>query len=370
MKIVQIISSLGNGGAERLVVDLSNELSKFEEVIICTFRDITAEMFFVSELVPEVKIVSLSKKKGFDLKFFIRLIRFLFQEKPEIINSHLASTVRYLYFSLIFLRNMSAFHTMHAPAQEEETIKFFRFVKYIFFRIGLIRPITISEVTDESFNNYYPKVKSNLIKNGVIKRKLTKFHESTIHEIESYKKNSKTKVFLSVGRIDPNRNDKNFEMMVEVFQRFYERTENVILIIIGKDISKNQNGIAGLNKLKAENTFFVGPKSNIGDYLSCADALCISSRLEGLPIILLEAFSFGLPVISTPVGGIPNVLINQVNGFLSEDITSESFLLALQTFLSTSENEVKIISQNNHTKFVEQFDIKIIAEKYYNLYKQ
>ena len=46
MKIMQVISQLGNGGAEKLVVELCNEMSKDHEVILVSFRDIEDWMIF------------------------------------------------------------------------------------------------------------------------------------------------------------------------------------------------------------------------------------------------------------------------------------------------------------------------------------
>jgi hypothetical protein len=62
MKIIQVINSLWNGGAEKLVVDLSNELAKTEEVIICSFRKLDPAMHFVKNISNNVRIISLDKK--------------------------------------------------------------------------------------------------------------------------------------------------------------------------------------------------------------------------------------------------------------------------------------------------------------------
>ncbi len=59
-----------------------------------------------------------------------------------------------------------------------------------------------------------------------------------------------------------------------------------------------------------------GFKRDVYSYLRCAQAFVLGSELEGAPLSLLEAMSCGLPVVTTAVGGIPEVVIDKVNGLL------------------------------------------------------
>lgn len=61
---------------------------------------------------------------------------------------------------------------------------------------------------------------------------------------------------------------------------------------------------------------FVGKSRNVGFWLARMDALGLTSRLEGLPNVLIEAQHAGLPVISTPAGGAEETFINNKTGFL------------------------------------------------------
>ncbi len=75
---------------------------------------------------------------------------------------------------------------------------------------------------------------------------------------------------------------------------------------------------------------FLGPQPHdkIPRWMRAADALCLFSRNEGLPNVVLEALAAGTPVITTAVGGIPEVVIADKNGFL---IDPEDALGAGQT---------------------------------------
>ncbi|GAB1452030.1 hypothetical protein MASR2M47_20860 [Draconibacterium sp.] len=70
MKILQIIYSLSSGGAERFVVDLSNELAEMtNDVVLCTLRDDSQgnNGFYKSEISSKVNYINLKLKKDYDL---------------------------------------------------------------------------------------------------------------------------------------------------------------------------------------------------------------------------------------------------------------------------------------------------------------
>lgn len=84
-----------------------------------------------------------------------------------------------------------------------------------------------------------------------------------------------------------------------------------VLVGSGRDEEKLKSAAADL-----ENVRFTGYVDDVGNYLAAFDAFIYPSRHEGLGSILLDAFEFGLPVIATDVGGIPEVVKPGVNGFL------------------------------------------------------
>ena len=79
MKIIQVISSLGKGGAERLVVDLCNKFSteKDVEIVLCVYNEKNNEPTFKNELLKSVKYINLNKQNKSSLLFQIAVFRFL-----------------------------------------------------------------------------------------------------------------------------------------------------------------------------------------------------------------------------------------------------------------------------------------------------
>ena len=371
MKILQIISSLGKGGAERLVVDLCNKFSENDdiEIILCVYNEDNSAPNFKNEIIDKVKYVNLNKKKYSNLLFQFKIFNFLIKEKPDIINSHLSGTVMFLYLPILFLKSVKFFHTIHNLAEEELPSKFLRQIRKIIYSTNKLIPISISNTTQLSHTKIYG-IDSKIIYNGVKRNDKTHEFELVKKEISSYKKNNETKVFLSVGRINSRDDQKNYKLLIEVFVKLRENNCNAILLIIGSDNSKDQRTIKNLLKLKKENVFLLGPKNNISDYMLNADFYCLSSKFEGLPITIIEALSFGLPVLSTNVGGINELITDNVNGLLVNNLNSDSYYNKLTELIEWDDVKLNKVRLNNNLKYSNNYSIEIASKNYFELYSQ
>lgn len=96
---------------------------------------------------------------------------------------------------------------------------------------------------------------------------------------------------------------------------------------------------------------FVGavPHERVQDCMVHADVLVLPSLSEGFPVTILEAMAIGLPVIATRVGGVPEIIENNVNGYLVETENPQEIAEALLTLLR-DEQLRKCISGNNRKK--------------------
>ena len=364
MKIIHIIPSLGSGGAEKLVVDLCNELSKKDEVIILLFREMTDDMHFQKMITSEVKVIELDKNKGFDFIFQLNLVQILLKESPEIIHAHL-SAVNYLFFPIALLFNTQVFHTIHTLAHLEEKRIFFIKLRKAYYYLNLIIPVSITKLTKNTFIHLYELNKTFMINNGIQKLKLSNIHRKVSEEISELKKNVDTVVFIAVGRLCYA---KNFSMLAHAFSKLEDY--NAILLIIGTDITKEKKYENEIKRYKSKNSFLLGAKSNVADYLNYADAFCISSHHEGMPISVLEAMSLGLPIITTPAGGMIDMVKNKINGFISNEFSLVSYINILEDFLKLGTKGLQKIHQNNLDKFNNNYSIKICASNHKVLYEK
>lgn len=98
---------------------------------------------------------------------------------------------------------------------------------------------------------------------------------------------------------------------------------------------------------------------------AAADFFLLPSREDNLPNMMLESLSCGTPVIGTPIGGIPDVVRNGINGILAKDDTAEAIAAVLEEINNN-------LYQFDHSKIragiVEKFGISVQSKKYRRLY--
>lgn len=363
MKIIQVISSLGNGGAEKMVVELSNVLvANNHRVVLCSFKDVEPGMAFPKLLSSDAGLVSFGKKPGFDAGLYGKLFRLIRREKPEVIHFHLDATLKYILPLIPFFPKVKFVHTIHSNLNAEKKRIFSR-LRPLGFLVKKVSLVCISPLIQKEFESSLPFFRYTTVENGIVDIHATKQIASVKQETEALKTNVQTQVLLAVGRLDEN---KNQELMIRALHTIVEA--NVVLLILGKDVSEDQFYLKKLKALKHANMHFAGPKTNVADYLLCADAFVMSSLNEGMPISVLEAFAAGLPVLTSPAGGISDLVRDGENGFIAGDFSVAEMASVLQRFLDLDGDQKKAISKRNREAFLSQYTIGACAKNYMKIY--
>jgi glycosyltransferase involved in cell wall biosynthesis len=108
------------------------------------------------------------------------------------------------------------------------------------------------------------------------------------------------------------------------------------------------------------------PHEKIPDYLDQADIFVLPSLSEGLPIVILEAMACGLPIVATRVGGIPDIIEEDVNGYLVESGDFQGLADKI-IFLLENQPLKHRISKNNRIK-VQEYDWKNVIKQLESIY--
>lgn len=368
MRILQIIFSLSSGGAERFAVDLSNELSKTNDVTLITLKDdaVDAENrnFNRYDLSSRVKYMNLGLGDGplhpsYPWKIYNAIKRI----NPDVVHFHLTKALQYLYLSILLLgRRMTFVETIHNDIYRAGYNSCFRkFAYHTLVCRGLLRCAALSDINFKQVRKEYPKAKSRCIYNGRATMKPTYKYDKVSNEIAAMKDNDETKVILHVARCDPQ---KNQQLLIESFNNIQKQGSNAILLIIGATFDSDEG--KRLKAMAGNGIYFLGTRKNISDYMLQSDIFALSSKYEGMPITLLEAMLSGTPMVSTPVTGAVDV-INGKNGVLSKDFTTESYVDALFEML---DNYDSYKAEAMKGKDNSPYTIKKCAEQYLEFYNE
>lgn len=355
MRIFEVVPNLISGGGERFVVELSNELAlQGHDVTIVTLYDKSDSHILESHVNRNlIKRISLNKKRGFDVNCIFRLFACIKKEKPDVVHTHTSATP-YILFPSIFLHGSRFFATIHSEAKREAGKFLEKLSRQIMFKYNLCMPVTISKEMELSFERFY-KRSAPIVNNGITPYKRQK--QVNLHE------NDSQIVFIHVGSCRPV---KNQSLLFEAFSRVLEKHQNLKLYWVGRN---DNNLFTSLASYFSDKIVYIGEVDNPRDYMYDADALCLSSVMEGSPMTIIEAFSVGCIPLCTPVGGCVDMIQDGVNGFLSSDITVEAYSDMLEKFMDISSDERKVMRQNSIKSF-SIYDIANTAKKYVEIFRK
>lgn len=365
MKILELNKSLYPGGAERFIVDLSNELAKIvgNEVYVCTYMDKSnpKNSFYSSQLDDKIKVINIpcSNRVYDKLKLIFSIYKLIKDLKPDVVHCHLTS-FNFIVMPALLYSKAKYFNTLHNLAEKDIKPGIEKLIKKIMYRRN-IKPITISPLCYDSFTDYMGFNTSVMIDNGCRPIEKTPKYNAVSNEIDSYKRSPNTTVFINVARIH---SQKNHMLLIESFNRIIEMGYDAILLIIGAlDIDSDLTKRIMQNN-RTNRIYFLGTKENVSDYLFKSDAFCLSSSWEGAPISLLEAGFAGCYPLCTPVGGCKDSIINEEWGMLSKDLSVEAYVNMLQNYLQNPPLNREHIAALYRNKYL----MKECAKKYQDLF--
>lgn len=361
MKILQIIYSLTSGGAERFVVDLSNELAEMNhEVTLCTLRDDSDNKngFYKSEVSSKINYINLKLQIGLRPSNIWVIGNLIRKIKPDIIHSHL-NLVNYIFPLTIFFPKIKFYHTIHSDASQEVNSKSEYYIRRFFYSRRIVNAITISNESTQSYIDFYKTRNYSQIINGR-KIPLPSVEFNEVNKYFNELRVGSNSIFLHVGRCNQV---KNQIMLVKVFNRIIAEGNSVALLIIGPGFELPRG--LELKELASDKIFFLGQKQNVADYFLNADAFCLSSFFEGMPISLIEAFACGCTPICTPVGGIVNSIENGVTGYLSKSVSEKDYYDAVMSYLN---NKGKIQKEHLTELYHSKFSIGECASQHIELF--
>lgn len=347
--IAHIVSSLNVGGAEKFVKNISIEqVRRNDAVIIVSFGQLDDD--FQSAI--EQHGITVHNLTGGILSRLLQFMRIVMNIK--IIHIHSPAVIRALLPISPFLLLKKIIYTIHGEVDPpQKLIKFSH--KVALFYLNEI--VAVSEAAKLSVLNRYgwnnPSIK--LIKNGVnvVERSQQRFCETNI-------------ALGVVSRLIPL---KNIPMLFEALAQLSTDDTNKFSLQIFGDGAEKKKLMQMAKKLQADEMkiAFHGNVIEESAIFNSFDVLVMCSDTEGLPMSILEAMGYSLPVISTSVGAIPEVISHEKNGWLYGVKDVDSLKKILESIISSPQKIPEF--GKSAKKFIdENYSISLIYNDYNKVY--
>ena len=340
--ILQLVTGLGVGGAERVVLDLSIGLdnSKYNNYVLSLSKK--NEMI---DIFKENNINVTSLNKNNSLKDFISMIsktkNFVKIHNINLIHAHMTHAMILAVIVKIFYPKLKIVFTSHNTTFGSKIRNVLIYVLKPFRNIDILFS---EEQRTSIYKNQY-KVIPNGINTKPYQIKLEKFPKFT---------------FLSVGRLDEA---KNHLHLVDCAKKLADKNLNFEVLIAGEGNLRNQIEEKIANYNLNDKVKLLGIRRDIKELMSKSNVFVMPSLWEGLPIVLLEAGASNLPCISTPVGTIPS-LLNESNAYL----TNNKNFSSIMEYVYNNYSEAIKKSEKLHQKVLNNYSIESIVSSHETIY--
>lgn len=346
-KILFCITKSNFGGAQRYVYDLATGISreKYDVAVVLGGNGKLKEKLETAGI-RTISVSALQRNVGIikDISSFFELIKIFRKEKPAIIHLNSSKMGGIGGLAGRIARVKKIIFTAHGWAYNEDRSFFQKFAIAILHFITVAfshLTIAVSEKSKEQFKSAgMMKKKMIVIHNGIgaiefIEREKARqeFAGVRLPQTEKVKEIIKSEP-IWIGTISELHKNKGLEYAIEAIGSLRKKLGNVLFIIIGEgEERKNLEEIIQKNNLE-NSVFLVGNVENASSYLKALDIFTLTSITEALPYAILEAGKAGVPIISSNVGGIPEIIDDMKSGILVHPKKSKEIASAIEYLLS------------------------------------
>lgn len=357
IKLLIGVNNFTAAGAQKLVADHLNHFdrAKYELALLTFFQEDKRDNFF--HLLPRgIKDYRLNFRNAYDIKNWFMVWKILREFQPDVVLSH-------LFFSNTVLRVLKPFFRYKIIIYEHNVYKnktklqilTDKILSYFTHKIiadsQTVKDFTIGQ---EKINPGKFVVLPCSINYYEIQSEVAKYDKDELKQRLDFQRGDK--LIINAARLNWQ---KNHKLLIDSFAEFSPKNSQYKLIILGKgpfyDALKKQ--IQDLNL--TEKVLLLGFKRNVLEYMLISEFFVLTSKIEGFPVVALEALAVGLPLISTKVAGLDDCIIDGFNGYLVESEDRADIAAAMQKVADQGRDYFS----SNCQKTAEHYDIKQYLEK-------
>lgn len=352
MKLLFFIGSMRGGGAERVMAVLTDELAKRGHEITLVVMSSYPSYY---KLNKEVKLIqfdnrvnnSLFGKIKYKLKSYFFIRQKIIKINPDVVIPFMYSLITPVLISSLFLKT-PVIASEHMTFDKEMSFRL-RFKRLYLNKLA----DRVTVLTEHDFNYIGNRLRNKVVMPNPLPYK----------PIDEFS-NKREKIILAAGNIDRYYH-KGFDNLIKIWGKIAKQYPDWKLHIAGNGSEDSMAKLYELaNEYDLSNQFvLLGQVKELDKQFRESSIFVLSSRYEGLPMVLLEAMSQGCTCISYDCKTGPREIIsNNINGILVEDQNIDDMTLALSDLIENEDKRERLATEA--IKSVNRFSVENITDRW------
>ena len=363
-KILQLIDGLNIGGAEVLLVDLvrgSKEAGYDVSVGYSTYGPLEKNLVAL-----EISCTRLPRLGRVDPILLLRMCQLILREKPDIVHTHLFKSdlhgrlaARLCGVPVV----ISTSHNNDVWARRFPLGSFYGFTAKLTDKV-----IAVSNEVRE-YQIQYTGISPHkiiVIDNGVNVQRFADQEDAGLSLRHEFQISVGTPLIGIIGRLQPQKDHENF---LKAAVQIRSKLPDARFLVVGDGPLREELMAQAQTLGLGSSVIFCGIRQDIPAVMAAIDLLVISSKWEGLPVTLLEGMAACRPVVSTAVGGVPNVVADGQAALL---VPPEDSLALANACLRILQDPAlaQSLAQAGYERVKNQFSLDAMIGKTLNLYEE
>jgi len=360
MVIAHVLSSLRVGGGERVALELAGgQVKAGRDVMVVSLADEPDGPLAGEFRSRGVEVVTVGKRPGIELGLPLRLAKVFRARRVKVVHTH--NRLPLIYGAVAGkMARAGVVHTRHGPGRGTRRETWLRrgaghFVD-AYVAVSAELATLASEVGD------CPLARISVIENGIDLDRFSADPGARVATRAALGISASAYVLGSVGRLAP---EKDYPLLVRAAAPLLGPDMWLVIVGDGADAATIRAAVAqaGVSQFVA----LPGSRSDVPQFMAAFDLFVLSSRMEGLPLVALEAMSSGLPLLATAVGGLPGLVKDTVTGFLVPS-GDEGALRDRLMALRGDRAGTRAVAERGCAHVRARYSREVMVERYLDLY--
>lgn len=297
INVLHIISNMGDGGAQKIVLNYINDL-EYDNNIKLKLLVLSNKIQNYNENILKNKNIEITYLNCFDRQYKFKILNKLYafinsrkkikqyitNNKIDIVHIHLFGTLLYTLPIILKSKIKIRFYTLHSNPKRFNGYKL-KILKTA-FKKGNFIPICVTNEQVLIAKKHYNFEKYEVVHNGVdieqIKKKIISKNEAR----NKFNISKNTFLICSVGRLD---SIKRYDLLLNIFKQITLKKRDTKLLIAGSGNELENLKKQAIDLSIQDKVFFLGNIDNVTELYCASDTLVITSKSESASLVLLEA---------------------------------------------------------------------------------